>query len=106
MYMFSVAREKQTNTRKLSANRSSSILELIHTDICGPFPTTSWKGQQYFITFIDDYFHYGHLYFIHEKSQSLNVFKAFKAEVENQLGAKFKAVKFDRGGEYYGRYDG
>ena len=43
---------------------------------------------------------------IHEKSQSLNVFKAFKAEVENQLGNKIKAVKFDHGGEYYGRYNG
>ena len=97
---------KQTNTRKMSANRSSSILELIHTDICGPFPTASWNGQQYFITFIDDYSRYGYLYLIHEKSQSLDVFKASKAEVENQLGTKIKAVKSDRGGEYYGRYDG
>ncbi|RDX76660.1 hypothetical protein CR513_43329, partial [Mucuna pruriens] len=49
---------------------------------------------------------YGNLYLIHEKSQSLDVFKSFKAEVELQLGKKIKAVKFDRGGEYYGRYDG
>ena len=34
------------------------------------------------------------------------MFKIFKAEVENQLGKKIKAVKYDRGGEYYGRYDG
>ena len=26
-------------------------------------------------------------------------------EVENQLDRKFKVVRFDRGGEYYGRYD-
>ena len=32
---------KQTNIRKVGANRSSSVLELIHTDICGPFPTAS-----------------------------------------------------------------
>ena len=38
-------------------------------------------------------------------SQSLYVFKAFKAEVENQLGKKIKAVKSDCGGEYYDRYD-
>ena len=97
---------KQTNVRKLSANRSSSVLELIHTDICGPFLTASWNGQQYFITFIDDYSRYGYIYLIYEKSQSLDVFKAYKAEVENQLDKKIKAVKSDRGGEYYGRYDG
>ncbi|RVW28694.1 Retrovirus-related Pol polyprotein from transposon TNT 1-94 [Vitis vinifera] len=82
------------------------VLELIHTNICGPFPTPSWNGQQYFITFIDDYSRYGYLYLIHEKSQSLDVFKNFKAEVENQLSKKIKAVRSDRGGEYYGRYDG
>ncbi|RVW61151.1 Retrovirus-related Pol polyprotein from transposon TNT 1-94 [Vitis vinifera] len=32
--------------------------------------------------------------------------KNFKAEVENQLSKKIKAVRSDRGGEYYGRYDG
>ena len=70
--------------RKKDANRYSDVLELIHTDICGPFPTPSWNGQQYFIPFIDDYSRYDYLYLIHEKSQSLDVFKNFKAEVENQ----------------------
>ena len=57
---------KQTNVRRLGANRTSDVLELIHTNICGPFPTTSWNGQQYFITFIDNYSRYGYLYLIHE----------------------------------------
>ena len=66
----------------------------------------SWNGQQYFITFIDDYSRYGYLFLIHEKSQSLDVFKRFKAEVELQLNKRIKSVRSDRGGEYYGRYDG
>ena len=36
----------------------------------------------------------------------MDVFKNFKAEVENQLSKKIKVVRSDRGGEYYGRYDG
>ena len=97
---------KQTNMMKNDANRYSDVLELIHMDICGPFPTPSWNGQQYFITFIDNYSRYDYLYLIHEKSQSLDVFKNFKAEVENQLSKKIKNVRSDRGSEYYGRYDG
>ena len=96
---------KQTNVRKVGATRSSSVLELIHIDICGSFPIASWNGQKYFITFIDNYSHYGYLYLIHKKSQSLDVFISYKSEVENQLGKKIKAIKFDRGNEYYGRYD-
>ncbi|RDY06841.1 hypothetical protein CR513_09112, partial [Mucuna pruriens] len=38
---------------------------------------------------------------IHEKSQSLDIFKSFKAEVELQLGKKIKAIKSDCGGKYY-----
>ena len=49
---------------------------------------------------------YGYLYLIHEKSQSLEVFKSFKVEVENQLNKRIKNVRSDRGGEYYGKYDG
>ncbi|RVW47329.1 Retrovirus-related Pol polyprotein from transposon TNT 1-94 [Vitis vinifera] len=97
---------KQTKTKKLGANRATDVLELIHTDICGPYPTASWNGQQYFITFIDDYSRYGYLFLIYEKSQSLDVFKTFKAEVELQLNKRIKSVRSDRGGEYYGRYDG
>ncbi|RVW52379.1 Retrovirus-related Pol polyprotein from transposon TNT 1-94 [Vitis vinifera] len=97
---------KQTKTKKLGANRATDVLELIHTDSCGPYPTTSWNGQQYFITFIDDYSRYGYLFLIHEKSQSLDVFKTFKAEVELQLNKRIKSVRSDHGGEYYGRYDG
>ena len=43
---------------------------------------------------------------IQEKFQSLHIFKSLKAEVKLQLGKKIKAVKSDRGGEYYDKYDG
>uniref|UniRef100_A0A6N2MTR1 Integrase catalytic domain-containing protein n=1 Tax=Salix viminalis TaxID=40686 RepID=A0A6N2MTR1_SALVM len=97
---------KQTNTRRFVANKTMNILELIHMDICGPFPMVAWNGQQYFITFIDDFSRYGYVYLISEKSQSLDVFKSYKAEVENQLSKNIKSVRYDHGGEYYGRYDG
>ena len=32
---------KQTNKRRFEANRTSDVLELIHTNICGPFPTAA-----------------------------------------------------------------
>ena len=35
---------KQIEKRKLGANRCTDVLELIHTDICRPFPIASWNG--------------------------------------------------------------
>jgi hypothetical protein len=37
-----------------------------------------------FITFTDDYSRYGYIYPIKERSEALDKFKIFKAEVENQ----------------------
>ena len=45
------------------------------------------------------------MYLIHDKSQSLDVFKTFKAEVENRLNKTIRSVKSDYGGEYSGRYN-
>ena len=97
---------KQTNQRRYDANRSIDVFELIHTDIYVQFPNPSWNGQLYFITFINNYSRYGYIYLIDEKAQSLDVFKNYKAKVENQLKKRFKSVRFDQGGEYYDRYDG
>ena len=97
---------KQTkHTTKKAATRSTPLLELIHTDICGSFDAPSWSGEKYFITFIDDYSRYGYIYLLHEKSQSVNVLKVFIDEVERQLDRKVKVVRSDRGGEYYGKYN-
>jgi len=96
---------KQTKHIKKGATRSTQLLEIIHTDICGPFDVNSFNKEKYFITFIDDFLRYGHVYLLHEKSQSVNALKVYINEVERQLDRKVKIVRSDRGGEYYGRYD-
>jgi hypothetical protein len=59
------------------------IMKIIHMDICGLFPIASVDGYDSFITFTDDYSHYGHIYLIKERSKALDKFKIFKAEVKN-----------------------
>jgi transposase InsO family protein len=80
--------------------RASYPLELIHTDLCGPMQNESVGGNRYFITFIDDYSRMCWVYFLRNKSDTLSVFKKFKALVELQSGYKLKKLRSDRGGEY------
>ena len=68
---------------KKDAKRSAGILEIVHTDIYGPFPVKSVDGYDSFITFIDDCSHFGYIYPIKERLEALDKFKIFKAEVEN-----------------------
>ncbi|KAK8705020.1 hypothetical protein V6N13_048631 [Hibiscus sabdariffa] len=80
--------------------RASDLLGLIHSDVCGPMNTQARGGFQYFITFTDDFSRYGYIYLMRHKSETLERFKEFKNEVQNQHGKSIKALRSDRGGEY------
>ena len=95
----------QGKTNKKRATRSTQLLEIVHSDICGPFDVNSFRNERYFITFIDDYSHYDYVYLLHEKSQVVDALKIYLNEVERHLDRKVKVIRSDRDGEYYGRYD-
>lgn len=80
--------------------RANNILDLIHSDLCGPMSVNSIDGAQYFLTFIDDYSRKMEVYFLKNKNKVLNYFKIFKAFVEKQSGYKIKAIRTDNGKEY------
>jgi hypothetical protein len=61
---------KQTKHIKKGATRSGELLEIVHTDICGPFDSLSFGKEKYFITFIDDFSRYCYIYLLHEKISS------------------------------------
>ncbi|GAA0154574.1 hypothetical protein LIER_12516 [Lithospermum erythrorhizon] len=83
--------------------RASKPLELIHSNICGPITPTSNSGKGYFLSFIDDYSRKCWLYLLSNKSDALEQFKYFKSMVENELDAKVKCLRTDRGGEFNSR---
>ena len=80
--------------------RAKDLLELIHTDVCGPMSIHARGNYQYFITFTDDFSRYGYVYLMNHKSESFEKFKEFQNEVQNQLDKKVKALRSDRGREY------
>ncbi|KAJ9542446.1 hypothetical protein OSB04_028952 [Centaurea solstitialis] len=55
--------------------RATDLLEIIHTDVCGPFSHVARGGYRYFITFTDDFSRFN-------------------------LAEKIKVLRSDRGGEY------
>ena len=55
---------------KKSNHRSSQLLELIHTDVCGPMNVEWIGGSFYFSCFIDDYPRYTAVYVIKTTSEA------------------------------------
>jgi hypothetical protein len=38
-------------------NKAEGVLELIHSYVCGPMPSSSINGYVYYVSFINDYSH-------------------------------------------------
>jgi len=81
-------------------SRAEEVLDLIHSDLCGPLETESIGASRFYISFFDDKSSRIFVYFIQNKSQALDCFKKFKAMVENQTGRKIKKLRTDNGKEY------
>ena len=80
---------------------SSQPLQLVHSDLCGPFPTKSISGSVYFISFIDDYSKFTVITFLKTKNQALSAFKNYLHLAENLTNHKLKSLQTDGGGEYH-----
>jgi transposase InsO family protein len=76
-------------------NKAEGVLELIHSDVCGPMPSSSISGYVYYVSFIDDYSHKDLDIF-----EVFNKFKEFKALIENLSVRKIKILNSNNGGEY------
>ena len=68
---------------------------MTHIGICEPFSNPCIGGEQYFITFINDFSRYGCVYLLKDKTKALKYFKILKVEVENLLDSKIKVVILD-----------
>ncbi|GJS62129.1 retrovirus-related pol polyprotein from transposon TNT 1-94, partial [Tanacetum coccineum] len=80
--------------------RAKDILELVHTDLCGPMRNPSHANNLYFIIFIDDFSRLTWVYFMKEKSQFFGIFKKFENFVEKQTRIFIKILRSDQGKEY------
>jgi hypothetical protein len=83
-----------------SDSRAAGILDLIHSDVCGPMSSASLTGSLYYVVFIDDFSRKSWIFFMKTKGQVFSRFQEFKALVENQTGKKIRVLRSDNGGEY------
>jgi hypothetical protein len=62
------------------------MLELIHTNLCGPLFVPLMSGSRYFISFTNDHKRCTWIYFMKAKSKAFNIFKMFKQETKVESG--------------------
>ena len=81
-------------------SRAMTILERIHTDVCGPFSVASTAKHRYYVIFVDDFSHKCWIFFMQKNSETFSKLCEFKALVEKDSGKQVKALRSDNGGEF------
>ena len=100
------------NVNKHRTHPATEALEVIHTDISGPYKKTS-SANRWLIIFVDEFTRHTTSYPLKTKSEALATFQKYKAFIENDRKATIKSMSMsptardtimrlqsDGGGEY------
>ena len=60
--------------------RATDLLEIIHTDVCGPMSVEARGGYRYFLNFTDDLSRYGYIYLMNISLKHLKSSKNFRVK--------------------------
>ena len=95
------AQRKNTKNPFPSNNsKEKGILDIFHSYVCGPMSATSLRGYMYCVYFIDDYSRKTWIYFLEGKDEVFEIFKEFKALVENLSEKNIKTLKSKNGEQF------
>ena len=64
--------------------QSKDVLEIVHTDLCGPIGIQSYSGEKFFILFVDDYSRMMIVMYLKEKLEAFEKFQWYVARVERK----------------------
>ena len=70
-------KQNRVSFKSYPPSRKTELLELVHSDLCGPMKTKTLGDVLYFVTFIDDCSRKLWVYVLKTKDQVLGVFKQF-----------------------------
>jgi transposase InsO family protein len=74
--------------------------EKVHTDVWGPSEVQTIGGNQWYISFTDDFSRETTTYLMRHKSEALSKYKMYEAMLKRQRGIPIKRLQSDSGGEY------
>lgn len=80
--------------------KAGEILEVVHSDLCGPMQTIGLNGERSFISFIDETSGRVSLSLLCTKDEVLMAFQNYRGRAEKSSGKEVKALRTDGGGEY------
>ena len=83
-----------------SNTATTSVFELLHINIWGPYRIPTYKNHKFFLTLVDDFSIATWTYLLQHKSQAVNVLQQFYSYVQAQFAKTLKTVRLDNALEF------
>ena len=98
-----LSKRRQQMHPKKSTRTSTRPMQLIYTDLMGPFTPPVKGGYRYVSKFTDDYSRMKEVYLLRNKSEAAESLHQYNMTVAAPLGLRIEIVRCDKGGEYIGK---
>jgi len=79
---------------------TSEFFDLIHSDMWGPAPISSFSAYNYYVCFVDDYSRYTWIYLMRNRFELLQIYTDFTNMIHNQFHKHIKVFRSDGVREY------
>lgn len=90
----------QISFEKQSQSKSSTVGDLMHSDVGGPMEVATPSGNRFYLTMVDDFSGYTVLYLLKAKAEVDSKVREYCSMVKNQFGRYPRIIRTDGGGEY------
>ena len=78
-----------------NGHRATALGELLHVNICGPFPTLTPQKHSSFANILDDYSNFGHVGLLRKRSDTFQFYTRTEAQLERLSNSRVLTVRMD-----------
>ena len=99
----SVTKSKQQAHPKKSTRKTTRPMQLVYTDLMGPFTPAAREGYRFVSKFTDDYSRMKEIFLLKNKTEAAESLHHYNMTVAVPLGLRIENLRCDKGGEYTGQ---
>ena len=99
----SVTKSKQQAHPKKSTRKTTRPMQLVYTDLMGPFTPAVKGGYRFVSKFTDDYSRMKEIFLLKNKTEAAESLHQYNMTVAAPLGLRIENLRCDKGGEYTGQ---
>lgn len=96
-------KQSRDHFKPSSTGPRRSVLDLLHIDLCGPFPVASFGGSRYLLVIVDDGSRKVTPFFLRYKDEATDAVINFINQAETQTRLRVKRIRTDNGKEFVNR---